>query len=481
MRYITGVSRDQVKLLPDCLDDYVGENNVARAIDVFVDGLDLASLGFTNAQLRTCGRPPYDPAMLLKLYIYGYLNRTRSSRRLENLAWTNVEVMWLCGKVAPDDRCIADFRKDNGGAIKKAFREFGVMCGRLGLYGGKDVSADGTKIRANTNRHNVYTRNGTDALIAKVNEKIEKYLKLLDETDAAEASEPQISESTVKAILESLAEKHERLAGLQKQIEENHGEAVSLVDPDARIMRTNGDGRTLDACYNVQTVADNKHGIVADFEVTSDGNDSGKLNAMTESAKSIIGVEEINVGADKGYYDSDEIAKCEQNGTTTYVPPVKVSEHAPDRKYDRASFAYDAENDCYTCPDGQKLFYNSAKQAKESRLYENPKACKSCPNREKCTTAKKRRIYRLKNQDALERNNERMKTEAGAAKYRERSQTIEHIFGTIKAVWGYRQFLCRTQERTSAEQSLAFLAYNFRRAYNVFAANGRNLAAAMSI
>jgi transposase len=475
MQYISGTNRSQITLMPNCLDDYVSEDNVVRVIDVFVDRLDMGELGFAKAKLKACGRPPYDPAMLLKLYIYGYMNRTRSSRRLEALARVNIEVMWLLGKVVPDDRCIADFRKENGEAIKKAFREFSLMCGRLGLYGGKDTSVDGTKIRANANRRSVHTQKGTEAMIAKVNEKIERYMKMLNETDAEEADEPQISQSTVKSILKHLGKKKEKLQALQKQIEDNNGETVSTVDPDARIMKTNGDGRALDACYNVQTIADNKHGIVMGFEVTKDSGDSGNLFAMTECAKEILGVEEIDVSADKAYYDSEDIAKCEQNRTVTYIPPVKVSEHAPDRKYAREYFVYDAENDRYTCPEGQQLLYNPAKQAKESRLYENPKACKSCPYREKCTTASKRRIYRLKNQEALERNNARMKTETGKKKYRERSKTIEHIFGTIKAVWGYRQFLCRTQERTSTEQALAFLAYNLRRASNIFAQNRRNL------
>jgi transposase len=480
MQYITGANRDQITLMPECLDDYVGEDNVVRVIDVFVERLDLGGLGFAKTELKNCGRPPYDPAMLLKLYIYGYMNRTRSSRRLQNMARVNVEAMWLLGKVVPDDRCIADFRKDNGGAIKKVFREFSLMCSRLGLYGGKDTSVDGTKIRANANRHSVYTQKGTEALIKKVNEKIDRYMKMLDETDAAEADEPQISRETVMSILEFLAEKKVKLLDRKKQIEDNNGETVGAVDPDARIMRTNGDGRPLDACYNVQTIADNKHSIVLEFEVTNNSGDSGNLFKMTKAAKEILETPEINVSADKGYYDSKDIAKREQNQMTVYVPPVKVSEQAPDLKYDRKNFRYDAENDCYNCPDGEKLSYNPAKQAKESRLYENPKACKNCPNRTKCTKASKRRIYRLKHQEALERNNARMKTEAGKEKYRERSQTIEHIFGTIKAVWGYRQFLCRTKERTTAEQSLAFLAYNLRRAANIFAESGGKLAEAMT-
>lgn len=252
MQYIAGENRNQITLMPECLDDYVGEDNVVRVIDAFVNRLDLSGLGFKKAELKACGRPPYDPAMLLKLYIYGYMNRTRSSRRLETLARVNIEVMWLLGKVVADDRCIADFRKDNSEAIKKVFREFSLMCNQLGLYGGKDASLDGTKIRANANRHGIYTKKGTEALIAKVNEKIERYMKLLDEADEEETDEPRISQSTVKSILKHLAEKKENLLERQRQIEENNGEAVSTVDHNARIMPTNSDGRALDACYNVQ-------------------------------------------------------------------------------------------------------------------------------------------------------------------------------------------------------------------------------------
>jgi transposase len=481
MKYIAGADRSQIMLMPDCLDDYIDENNIARVIEAFVNRLDFAELGFAHAELNFCGRPPYDPAMLLKLYIYGYLNRIRSSRRLEALARTNVEVMWLLEKVVPDDRCIADFRKNNSEAIKKVFREFSLMCSQLGMYGAKEASVDSTKIRANANRHSVYTRQGTEALMRKVNEKIERYMKLLNESDAEEAEEPQISKASVREILKHLTEKKERLRNFREQIEQNNGEAVGTVDPDARIMRTNGEGRVLDACYNVQVIADNEHGLVTMFEVTTEANDSGKLSVMTETAKEILGVESMEVSADKGYYDSVDIASCEQNQTTTYVPPVEASEHAPDRNYDRRNFHYDAKKDCYTCPEGQELSYNPAKQAKESRLYEKPKACKSCVNQEKCTTAGKRRIYRLKNQDALDRNNARMKTEEGKEKYQKRSQTIEHIFGTIKAVWGYRQFICRTQERTSAEQSFAFLAYNLRRVVNIFAKSDRNLVKELSM
>ena len=481
MKYIAGADRNQIMLMPDCLDDYIDENHIARVIEAFVNRLDFVELGFAHAQLNPCGRPPYDPAMLLKLYIYGYLNHIRSSRRLEALARTNVEVMWLLEKVVPDDRCIADFRKTNSTAIKKVFREFSLICSQLGMYGGKEASVDSTKIRANANRHSVYTRQGTEALIIKVNEKIERYMKLLDESDAKEADKPQISKEAVRDILKHLTEKKERLQNLEKKIEQNNGQAIGLVDPDARIMRTNGEGRVLDACYNVQAIADNEHGLVTLFEVTTDANDSGKLSEITETAKEILGVESLEVSADKGYYDSVDIASCEQNRTTTYIPPIEASEHAPDRNYDRRNFDYDAGKDCYTCPEGRQLSYNPAKQAKESRLYENPKACKSCANREKCTKANKRRIYRLKNQDVLDRNNARMKTEEGKEKYQKRSQTIEHIFGTIKAVWGYRQFLCRTQERTSAEQSFAFLAYNLRRMVNIFAKSGRNLIKELSM
>ena len=290
MQYITGENRDQMTFTPMCLDDYIADDAVVRVIDAFVDTLNLIALDFKRAELNECGRPPYSPAMMLKLYIYGYMNRIRSSRRLQAEAGRNIEVMWLTGKIVPDDRTIAYFRHDNAASLKKVFKEFSLWCKEAGLYGGKSVAVDGTKMRANANRNSIHTAKLTDMKLAEVDEKIDKYMKLLDEADRKEINESAFSSETVKSILKHLSEKKDRLLGRKKQIDENGGKEVSTVDPDARIMHTNGDGRSLDACYNVQTVADSKNKLIMDFDVTTCPDDKGALPKMTASAKYIANV-----------------------------------------------------------------------------------------------------------------------------------------------------------------------------------------------
>ncbi|GHU90508.1 transposase [Clostridia bacterium] len=478
MSYIQGENRNQMTLEPLCLDDYIGEDSVCRVIDAYVSTLDMSKLGFKYAEVKQNGRPPYDPASMLKLYVYGYMNRVRSSRRLEAETQRNIEVMWLLEKLTPDDKTICNFRKDNPDALKKAFREFSLWCSNAGLYGKELIAVDGTKIRANTNRSNIHTKKGTEKRIAETEAKIEKYMRELEENDNAETDETKPSPETVREILKHLNEKKEILTNNLRAIEENDGREISTVDPDARIMHTNGDGRNLDACYNVQTVADEKHKLIVDFEVTNCPDDSNALPKMTEMAKEIMEVNSISVVADKGYYDPEDIADCEKNGTVTFVPKVADYAHAPDKKYDKSNFKYDSENDCYICPESAIL--TCKKSHKEGRnKYANRVACKNCKNREKCTTAKFRTVQRTRNQGALDRNNARMNTAEGRELFRERKKIVEHPFGTIKAVWGFRNFLCRTKERTTAEQSLAFLAYNLRRVINIFRETGKNLAEAM--
>jgi transposase len=259
MAYKHGENREQITLMPLCLDDYIGEDSVCRIIAAYVGRLDMAALGFKYAATKDTGRPPFDPAAMLSLYLYGYLNRVRSSRRLEAETQRNIEVMWLLEKLTPDDKTICNFRKDNSAALKKAFREFSLWCAKVGLYGKELVAADGTKIRANTNRHNIHTKKGTEKQLAEVEKKIEKYMATLEENDAAEVDETKPPPETVREILKHLNEKKDKLANNLKEIEANGGAEISTVDPDARFMHTNGDGRPLDACYNVQTVTDSKH------------------------------------------------------------------------------------------------------------------------------------------------------------------------------------------------------------------------------
>jgi len=481
MQYITGENRVQMTLMPMCLDDYIATDSVVRVIDAFVDTLDLIALNFKKAELNDCGRPPYNPSMMLKLYIYGYMNRVRSSRRLQAEAGRNVEVMWLTGKIVPDDRAIAYFRHDNAAALKKVFKEFSLWCKNAGLYGGKSVAVDGTKIRANANRSSIHTAKLTDMKLAEVDEKINKYMKLLDETDREESNEFTVSSETVKSILKHLNDKKDRLLNWKKQIAENGGKEVSTIDPDAHIMHTNGDGRSLDACYNVQTVADSKHKLIMDFDVTTCPDDKGALPKMTASAKDIASVESLVVSADKGYYDGGDVAECEKNGITTFIPKAAEPTKSIDSDYAPGIFKYNPETDTYRCPNGQILAFHREKKRPNieiiDRVYLNRNACKNCTDCEKCFKNIKgyRQIFRSSNQDALDRNNARMLTEEGRTQYQIRSRTIEHPFGTIKAVWGFKQYLCRGQAMTTAEQSLAFLAYNLRRVINIFAQNGENL------
>ena len=413
------------------------------------------------------------------------MNRVRSSRRLQAEAGRNIEVMWLTGKIVPDDRAIAYFRHDNAAALKEVFKAFSVWCKETGLYGGKSVAVDGTKMRANANRGSIHTAKLTETKLAGVDEKIDKYLKILDETDTKEADETKASPEIVISILKHLNDKKEKLLGWKKQIEENGGKEVSTVDPDAHIMHTNGDGRSLDACYNVQTVADTKNKLIIDFEVTTCPDDKGALPKMTESAKEILRVETIDVSADKGYYDGGDVAECEQNGVTTYIPKAAEPSKLANPDYRPDKFEYTPESDIYKCPNGQVLSFHREKKRPNTevwdRVYRNREACENCPNRDSCFSNIKgyRQIFRSTNQDALDRNNARMKAEAGRAKYRQRSSTVEHPFGTTKAVWGFRQYLCRGQLMTTAEQSLTFLAYNLRRVINIFAKNNENLVKAI--
>jgi len=461
-----------------CLDDYIEADSICRVIAAYVSSLDMVALGFKYAETKDTGRPPHDPASMLMLYLYGYLNRIRSSRRLEAETKRNVEVMWLMEKVAPDDKTICNFRKDNASALKKVFREFSLWCNRQGLYGKELIGVDGSKIRANSSRRNIHTQKGTEKELASVEKKISEYMTELDKNDETEADEARLSKETIQEILKRLSEKKETLHDWLIKIEANGGKEISTIDPDAHIMHQGGDGRSLDACYNVQTVADAKHKLIVDFEVSTCPDDKGALQKMTESAKGIMGVDEISAVADKGYYDGEDIEECEKNGTTCYIPKTKDYSNKQNPEYKHDKFKYDKETDNYICPYGAILGfkYIHKRSDKQFRAYSNYAACKNCPHREQCTTSKRGRlIFRNPNQDTLDIVNDRMQTDESRQVFRERKKIIEHPFGTTKKIWGFGQFLCRGQEKTTAEQSLTFLAYNFRRVFNILKKNEKNM------
>ena len=487
MGYKEGENREQLTITPLCLDDYIEEGNMCRIIDLFVTSLDMVDLGFKYSETKQTGRKPYNPATMLMLYIYGYLNRIRSSRRLETETKRNIEVMWLMRKLTPDDRTISNFRKDNAKALKKVFREFSLWCSSQGLYGKELAAVDGSKFRANASRKNIHTQKGMEKKISEVDKKIDKYMKELDENDANQVDETKLSVEKIKEILKNLNDKKCTYETWLTQIEANNGEEISTVDPDAHLMHTNGDGRSFDACYNVQTIVDEKHKLIVDFDVSTNPDDSKSLSKMTESAKEIIGISKLQVTADKGYYNGEDIELCEKNRTICYVPKMQSGRAAPDPNYGREYFRYNKNEDCYICPEGERLpFMRMNKRSggyKDTNgndiidlLYENTSACSKCQSREKCTKSKTgRRIYRSPYQDSLDVVDIRMKSDSAGQILRERKKIVEHPFGTIKYVWGFKQFLCRGQEMTTAEQSLAFLAYNFRRIFNIFRENDMNL------
>jgi transposase len=467
MGYKIGVDRKQQTLLPISLDEYISEEHICRVIDAFTSQVDIVSLGFKYAECKETGCRPYDPRMMLNLYLYGYLHRVRSSRRLQAEAVRNVEVMWLVNGLRPDDKTICNFRTDNTEALRKTFKTFVQMCRRLGLYGEETMAEDGTKFRANSSLKNHYGKTVVENELGRIEEKVRDYLKLLEEGDKEDESGGTPSGEAIKAALEELRERKVEYEGIKRRLE-TEGE-VSKVDPDARLMRSGGDGREIDVCYNVQTVVDHKYRLIVDYEVTNNSSDAGNLYPMMKRAKEILEVEELTCLADKGFYDSEDIAACEANGITCLVAKKRAGGAVKTKEFRHEQFIYNAEEDRYTCPLGNTFEYKRSQKKNggtEYRVYANYSACRQCPRRSECTSYKYRELWRLPYQGVLDIVDER--TRVNKELYRKRQEIVEHVFGTVKAVWGYKQFLCRTIPKVSAEMGLAYMAYNMRRTYNIF-------------
>jgi len=474
MGYKVGVDKKQPSLLPASLDDYVPENHICRLICAFTGQLDMFALGYRYAECKTTGSRPYDPRMMLNLYIYGYLHRVRSSRRLRDEAARNVEAMWLMEGLCPDDRTICNFRKDNAKALKETFREFARICSELGLYGGEIAATDGTKIRANNSLKNNHNKTTVTNALSRIDKKIGEYMEALEEGDREEEGEQRPSSGEIKAALERLKlrkAKHERLnARLETESE------VSTVDADARLMRNGGEGRKLDVCYNVQAIVDSKNHLIADFEVTNCANDYGNLKSMSEKAMENMGVQSITNLADAGYYDSADIVACEHIGVTCLVAKPAPSGPKKAEGFNHRDFIYDREKDVYICPCQKELKYMRNRKhisGREYRVYINTPACGKCEKKTLCTNYRFREVLRLACQDILDCVDER--TRNNKALFRKRQEIVEHVFGTVKAVWGYRQFLCRKKIKVTAETALACMAYNLRRVFNIAAENGGRL------
>jgi transposase len=458
-RFVEGEDRTQGTLLPERLDDYVAEQNPVRVIDVFVDELDLAGLGFEGVVPAKTGRPAYHPAALLKIYIYGYLNRIQSSRRLEREAQRNVELMWLTRRLTPDFKTIANFRKDNGKAIRNVCRQFVVLCQQLDLFSDAVVAIDGSKFKA----VNSSDRNFTNAKLKRRMEEIEANIsRYLAELDTADRQEPAAAQSRSARLEDKITALKAQMATL-KEIEaklQTTGETqISLTDPDARSMITRGAGIV---GYNVQTAVDAKHHLIVAHEVTNTGSDRDQLSGMAKEARAAIGTTALTAIADRGYFKGEEILACHEAGIATLVPKTMTSGAKADGRFDKADFIYDAAKNEYRCPAGQSLIWRFAAVEDGMKLHRYWSSnCKGCPLKEKCTPSPQRRITRWEHQDVLDDMQARLDREPDAM--RVRRSTVEHPFGTIKTWMGSTHFLTKGLERVRTEMSLHVLAYNLKR------------------
>ena len=450
--------------MPEALEDYIAPENPVRFIDAFVGQLNLAQAGFTNAQLNETGRPPYDPGDLLRLYLYGYLNRVRSSRALEREAGRNLEVIWLLRKLRPDFKTIADFRKDNAQGIKAVCREFTLLARKLELFGGELVAIDSTKIKAQNAKGRNYSEAKLKAQLKEVDKKVASYLEELDESDARErANESErLSAAELKEKIAQLQERKKELKALAQDVGEKG--QVSLTDPDSRAMSM---GRGSIIGYNVQAAVDSKHSLIVESEVTQTTSDLNALGTMALKAQEALGAEKLSVVADKGYYNGKEVLLCDTIGVSAYVAKPLTSANTARGLYGKERFRYDPQRNCYICPANKELTYRfTSDEAGRATAYYRTNACGSCPLKPKCTRNKgNRTITRLGCEEVQEAMAERVRNNPQIM--RRRKAIIEHCFGTIKRSLGYDYFLCRGKEKVTTEVNLTVLAYNLKRVCNL--------------
>jgi len=485
-RYIQGEDKHQVNLFPMCLDEMIPDDHSVRVIDAFVDTLDMIKLGFPHGETKPIGRKPFDPRHLLKLYLYGYLNSIRSSRKLEREAYRNIEVMWLLDQLKPDDRTISNFRQHNLDSLKQVFKEFSLLCNDFGLYGKEIIAVDGSKFRANNSRKKSYTKGKVQKMLEHYKENAKKYLELLESEDENENTSEEISKTELKEKLKQAQKRIRELHEIAEEVEKN-GE-VSITDPDAKHMKASNNGT--DIAYNVQIAGDEKHHLVVAVDVTNSPADHGQLHSM--ATKAIESFEEmdcqanqsnnttetnphyskekpekksISVVADKGYYSGEELEKCKADGMNLVVSKQKPPSKKGKAAYNKAQFVYDKGADEYICPMGERLKNGSREETKKKR-YTNPKACNKCIARDACTTSKSgRSIFRGPYQDLYDEVDQN--TQEHMDLYKLRQQIIEHPFATIKRSLGFTHFLTRGMESVKGETFMHFLTYNFKRVLNI--------------
>lgn len=465
-RFVAGVDREQSTLLPAYLDDFIAESNPVRVIDAFVDALDLAALGFEGVEPAATGRPAYHPSVLLKLYIYGYLNRVQSSRRLEREAGRDLEVMWLLGRLIPDHKTIADFRKDNGGALRKVCARFVELCRQMGLLTTASVAIDGSKFKAVNNRDKNFTRAKVERRRTQLEDSVARYLSQLDTADRQEPSEALAAKvARLNEKLIKLKEEIGKLAVYENQMLASPDQQISLTDPDSRSMATSGRGSGV-VGYNVQVAVDTEHHLIVTHEVTNSGSDRAQLASIAKLAKAVLQTETLDAVADRGYFNSPEILACHEAGITVTLPKPMTSGAKSEGRFGKQDFVYLADQDVYRCPAGERLTYRCTNQedGKMLRRYWTT-ACPACPLKPQCTTGSERRVARWEHEHVLEAVQQRL--DANPEAMRQRRETVEHPFGTIKARMGATHFLMKTMPKVASEMALSVLAYNLTRVMNI--------------
>jgi transposase len=468
--FIEGENRHQTTMFPESLDEYVSEDNPVRVVDLFIDSLDISGLGFRTVANST-GRPGYHPSVMLKLYVYGYLNRVQSSRRLEREAQRNVELMWLTGRLAPDFKTIADFRKDNGEAIQLVCKQFVQLCRRMDLLNDDFVAVDGSKFKAVNNRDKNFTKAKMKRRLEQIDESIARYLSQIA---SADLQDNQTSEAKTKRLtdkIDGLKKEIKRLKKLEVEMLASPDEQISLTDPDARSMATSGRGTGM-VGYNVQSAVDVKSHLIVAHEVTNEGHDRYQLFAIGNLAKETLEAESLDVVADRGYYSIRELEKCYAGGVFPTMPIPQTSGSISKGRFSKRDFKYIEAADEYECPAGERLEwrFRTVEGGVEVDKYWTS-ACYQCPLKKNCTTEANqyRRISRLQSEELAEHMQMRLETEPDRMKIRR--STVEHPFGTIKCWMGHTHFQMKRLKNVATEMSLHVLAYNMKRCINMLGVN----------
>lgn len=464
-RFIEGENRSQATLLPEYLDDYIAEDNPVRAVDAFVDELELTALGFEGADPAVTGRPSYHPAVLLKLYIYGYLNRIASSRRLEREAQRNVELMWLIGRLAPDFKTIADFRRDNGIGIRNVCRHFVRLCRDLKLFSLAIVAIDSSKFKAVNSRDRNFTSGKVDKREQQIEQSIQRYLAALETADRTQPAEVEAKTERLREKITTLRDQVRRMGAIREQLKRQPDGQLSQTDADARSMISQAKGTGV-VGYNVQAAVDAKHHLIVAHEVTNIGSDRAHLTKMAIAARDAMDKRRLRAVADRGYFSGLEIKACTESGITPLVPKPMTSNAQAEGRFSKADFIYIPKDDVYQCPAGQQAIYRMTTVEKGLTLHRYwTSACPKCPQKARCTPSDYRRITRWEHEAVLDAMQRRLDRLPQAMTIRRR--TIEHVFGTLKQWMGSTHFLTKTLPRVSTEMSLHVLAYNLKRVMQI--------------